>query len=212
MQEAAAPSLQDLHWYQWLHDLPTSPCARFTLSWNRFIFFIFLFFCMDDNSLPYIYGFLTPQVIWLKHGIGEKVKTVKRHSKWFPAVFRSVEAALESAMGMGPCVSREGPGAVGRSSSWRRKSPCPRGFLSFSFLLSFFLWHCHYYYFSHRGWGAVGFTRRNDASQPRLHPAPPQRNRLFGKKRVGVCEKSHWALYVSCSRITSCYLTHQNVP
>ena len=27
------------------------------------------------------------------------------------------------------------------------------------------------------------FTRRNDASQPRLHPAPPQRNRLFGKKK-----------------------------
>lgn len=36
----------------------------------------------------------------------------------------------------------------------------------------------------------MGFTRRNDASQPRIHPAPPQRNRLFGKKRLGV-GKSH---------------------
>lgn len=36
------------------------------------------------------------------------------------------------------------------------------------------------------GGGAVAFTRRNDASQPRLHPAPPQRDRLFGKNRVGV--------------------------
>lgn len=33
---------------------------------------------------------------------------------------------------------------------------------------------------------AVALTRRNDASQPRLHPPPPQRNRLFGKKRVCV--------------------------
>lgn len=45
-------------------------------------------------------------------------------------------------------------------------------------------------FFCYRGGGAVGFTRRNDASQPRIHPAPPQRNRLFGKKRLGV-GKSH---------------------
>lgn len=34
------------------------------------------------------------------------------------------------------------------------------------------------------------FTRRNDASQPRLHPAPPQRNRLFGKEKKKK-KKSH---------------------
>lgn len=49
----------------------------------------------------------------------------------------------------------------------------------------------------------MGFTRRNDASQPRLHPAPPQRNRLFGKKRVGVCkkikEKSHAGVFMRLS-------------
>lgn len=41
----------------------------------------------------------------------------------------------------------------------------------------------------------MGFTRRNDASQPWLHPAPPQRNRLFGKKRVGV-GKSHIIVFM----------------
>lgn len=34
------------------------------------------------------------------------------------------------------------------------------------------------------------FTRRNDASQPRLHPAPPQRNRLFGKEKKKKKKKS----------------------
>lgn len=32
--------------------------------------------------------------------------------------------------------------------------------------------------------GPEGLTRRNDASQPRLHPAAPQRNCLLGKTRA----------------------------
>lgn len=48
----------------------------------------------------------------------------------------------------------------------------------------------------------MGFTRRNDASQPRIHPTPPQRNRLFGKKKG----KSHRTLNPSCSKLSFLYI------
>lgn len=40
------------------YDLPTSQSTHFTLSWD-----LFLFVCMDDNSIPHIDGFLIPQLI-----------------------------------------------------------------------------------------------------------------------------------------------------
>lgn len=59
--------------------------------------------------------------------------------------------------------------------------------------------------------GAVGFTRRNDASQPRIHPASPQRDRLFGKKRVGV-GKSHTGVFTHFAPNYMYYYINQITP
>lgn len=58
---------------------------------------------------------------------------------------------------------------------------------------SFFLF-INFYFATGEGELLV-FTRRNDASQPRIHPTPPQWNRLFGKKKPGVGE-SHTVHFI----------------
>lgn len=164
---------------------------------------------MDDNSSPHIHGFLIPQLIWLKTGIGGKKEKPKKGGT----------EVLPSGFSLGLRKLQFSP-----SWTWDRASaerdPVPeeehhpeggkarvREFLIF---LSFFF----FFLLTGRG-GAVGFTRRNDASQPRLHPAPPQRNRLFGKKRTGV-GKSHSAVftlhapnYLWLSVSNTLYLRHE---
>lgn len=177
--------------------------ARFPFRPFHFELGSVFFFCMDDNSLTHIHGFLIPQLIWLKPGIGGKKKkklNKQGASKCFLADFRFMEAAPQPALDMGPCVSRARSGAGGRASSWRRNSPCAGVFFQFLF-------------FTNGEGGALRFTRRNDASQPRLHPAPPQRNRLFGKIRVWVSEWgkslcSFNQLNPFTDRVNSSYLRH----